>query len=228
MRYVVGRGRVGGALVAALTNAVPVQGRGFAGIPELRAHDVVLLCVPDAALANIALAMSDSPAVVLHCAGAVPVSALGSGSRGVFYPMVSFYHDISWRDVPVFAEAHDPRTRTAIGDLVRDLGTQEPTWTDSATRASYHLGAVFANNFSNHLVALLQAYCHHAGLDSAAYSAMLTQTVEAAQRGEACSLQTGPAARGDQPTLKRHLSMLPENLREIYRALSASIQRTTL
>jgi len=228
VRYVVGRGRVGSALVAALTDAVPVQGRGFAGIPELRAHDAVLLCVPDAALADVASVLIDSPAVVLHCAGAVPVSALGSGSKGVFYPMVSFRQNVSWRDVPVFAEANDGRTRAAIGDLVRDLGTPEPTWTDSATRASYHLGAVFANNFSNHLVALLQAYCRQAGLDSAAYSAMLTQTVEAAQRGEARSLQTGPAARGDQPTLERHLSMLPEELREVYRALSASIQRTTL
>lgn len=226
MRYLVGRGRVGGALSAALPDAVLLEGRGFTGETAWAPGDVVLLCVPDAALPEVASRLRETEAVVLHCAGSVDSSVLESASRGVFYPMVSFRDRVEWSAVPVFAEAHDARALSAIQDLVRDLGTPEPTWTDSATRASYHLGAVFANNFSNHLVALLQAYCRHAGLDSSVYTAMLTQTVAGAQRGEARSLQTGPAARGDEPTLQRHLSMLPEELREIYRALSASIQRT--
>jgi predicted short-subunit dehydrogenase-like oxidoreductase (DUF2520 family) len=213
-------------MAAALPDAVLLEGRAFTAEASLTPGDVVLLCVPDAALPELGRRLRETEAVVLHCAGSVDCSVLESAARGVFYPMVSFRERIEWSTVPVFAEAHDARAHDAIRDLARDLGTLDPTWTDSATRASYHLGAVFANNFSNHLVALLQAYCGHAGLDASVYATMLSRTVDAAQRGDATKLQTGPAARGDEPTLQRHLSMLPEELRGIYRALSDSIQRT--
>lgn len=226
MRYVVGHGRVGTALTSALPDAQWVSGRGFSGIPELQSSDVVILCVPDAALPDVAAPLAGSPAVVLHCAGAVPLAALGAGPRGVFYPMVSFREAVHWAEVPVFAEASQDSVRTAIHSLAADLGCKAPRWTDSAERARYHLGAVFANNFSNHVVALLQEYCRASALDPSTYTLMLRATVETAASGDARLLQTGPAARGDQPTLEHHLAMLPEELRPIYRALSESIQRT--
>lgn len=226
MRHVVGHGRVGTALTSALPEAQWHSGRNFEGIPDLSAEDVVLLCVPDAALPRVAAMLAEAPAAVLHCAGAVALEVLGPGSKGVFYPMVSFRAAVRWTEVPVFAEAAQDSVRTAIHSLASDLGCPEPRWTDSSERARYHLGAVFANNFSNHVVALLQEYCRASALDPSTYANMLRTTVETAASGDARLLQTGPAARGDQPTLEHHLAMLPEELRPIYRALSESIQRT--
>jgi len=227
MRYVVvGRGRVGTALANALPGSLHLPGRGFEGLPNLGSVDVVLLGVPDAVLPELAARIVDSPATVLHCAGAVPCSALGAGSKGVFYPMVSFREPVNWSEVPVFAEAQNDQARAAICALAVDLGCPEPRWTNSTERARYHLGAVFANNFSNHVVALLQDYCRAANLDPKTYESMIRATVEAALNGDARALQTGPAARGDRPTVERHLELLPEELRAVYRALSESIQRT--
>lgn len=223
MRHIVGLGRVGGALANALPEATGHSGRNFNG--SVGAGDVVLLTVPDRAIAEVAARISPPEAVVLHCAGGVGLSALGDGSRGVFYPMVSFRKPVDWAGVPVFAEASDDLARSAITELAADLGCAGVTWMDSAQRAKLHLGAVFANNFSNHVVALLQEYCAHAGLDSALYASMIQDTVADATAGNARSLQTGPALRGDRDVLDAHVAQLPEDLRPVYEALSASIER---
>ena len=225
MIYVVGRGRVGSALTAALPEAIAVAGRRFSGVSALTADDVVVLSVPDAAVAQCAAALSETPAVVLHCAGAVPLSALVQGSRGVFYPMVSFRSSVAWNQVAVFAESTDERAAHAVRDLARQLGCPEPRSASSEDRARYHLGAVFANNFSNHVVALLQAYCAEVGLDPSVYREMLVDTVRDAVDGDARMLQTGPAARGDRSTVDQHLERLPEGFRAVYQALSESIER---
>jgi predicted short-subunit dehydrogenase-like oxidoreductase (DUF2520 family) len=138
--------------------------------------------------------------------------------------MVSFQTSPNWAEVPIFAEASDAAAKEAIETLSASLGCPPAVWTDSAQRAQYHLGAVFANNFSNHIVALLQSYCAQIGLDPQAYEAMVRSTIEAAVAGDAKSLQTGPASREDQITLDRHMDLLPKELRSIYRALSQSIQ----
>lgn len=225
MIYVVGRGRVGSALTAALPDAVAIAGRGFSGLSSLTADDVVVLSVPDSAVAHCAAVLSESPAVVLHCAGAVPLSALGQGSRGVFYPMVSFRSSVVWNQVPVFAEVNDERASQAVHHVAQRLGCPEPRSASSEDRARYHLGAVFANNFSNHVVALLQAYCAEVGLDPSVYREMLLDTVRDAADGDARALQTGPAARGDRGTVAQHLERLPEGFRAVYQALSESIER---
>ena len=226
MIHLVGRGRVGLALAQSLPGAQLHSGREFRGISSLTAQDTVLLAVPDAAIAGLSKQLEGSQGVRLHCAGSVDLHELGPGSCGVFYPMVSFQTSPNWAEVPIFAEASDAAAKEAIETLSASLGCPPAVWTDSAQRAQYHLGAVFANNFSNHIVALLQSYCAQTGLDPQAYEAMVRSTIEAAVAGNAKSLQTGPASREDQITLDRHMDLLPKELRSIYRALSQSIQGT--
>ncbi len=224
MIHLVGRGRVGLALAQSLPGAQLHSGREFRGISSLTSQDTVLLAVPDAVIAGLSKQLEGSQGVRLHCAGSVDLHELGPGSCGVFYPMVSFQTSPNWAEVPIFAEASDAAAKEAIETLSTSLGCPPAVWTDSAQRAQYHLGAVFANNFSNHIVALLQSYCAQTGLDPQAYEAMVRSTIEAAVAGDAKSLQTGPASREDQITLDRHMDLLPKELRSIYRALSQSIQ----
>ena len=224
MIHLVGRGRVGLALAQSLPGAQLHSGREFRGISSLTPQDTVLLAVPDAAIAGLSKQLEGSQGVRLHCAGSVDLHELGPGSCGVFYPMVSFQTSPNWAEVPIFAEASDAAAKEAIETLSASLGCPPAVWTDSVQRAQYHLGAVFANNFSNHIVALPQSYCAQIGLDPQAYEAMVRSTIEAAVAGDAKSLQTGPASREDQITLDRHMDLLPKELRSIYRALSQSIQ----
>lgn len=226
MIHVVGRGRVGQALAQSLPGTQVHAGRGFSGISGLTPMDTVLLAVPDASIAGLSKQLEGTLGVRLHCAGSVALHDLGAGSCGVFYPMVSFQTTPDWAEVPIFAEASDSAAKEAIEALGASLGCRPAEWTDSVKRAQYHLGAVFANNFSNHVIALLQSYCAQAGLDPHVYEAMVRTTIDAAAAGDAKSLQTGPASRADQITLNRHMDLLPKELRSIYQALSQSIQGT--
>ena len=79
-----------------------------------------------------------------------------------------------------------------------------------ADRAAYHAAAVIA---SNHLVALLgqaERVAAWPACPSTAYLDLVRATVDnVAELGPAAAL-TGPAARGDDATIERHLDALPE------------------
>src|SRR6188768_3418182 len=85
---IVGNGRVGNALARAFTEAgIDVEGPLARG--EQPASDVVLLCVPDAEIANVAAAVDAR--MVGHVSGATPLDALAAtdargatGARAAF------------------------------------------------------------------------------------------------------------------------------------------------
>ncbi|MGX6449723.1 DUF2520 domain-containing protein, partial [Patulibacter sp. S7RM1-6] len=88
---VVGPGRLGGALAAALRAAgVPTVG------PHGRGHDgsgavVVLLCVPDAAIATAAAAIARRPdgPLVGHCSGATTLAPLAGHEAFSLHPLLT-------------------------------------------------------------------------------------------------------------------------------------------
>src|SRR5580765_3635039 len=82
---VVGRGRVGGAVAARL------QERGL--LVESGASDLVLLCVPDSAIREVARDVSVGPWVA-HVSGATPLSALDPHTnRFTVHPLQTFTRD---------------------------------------------------------------------------------------------------------------------------------------
>jgi predicted short-subunit dehydrogenase-like oxidoreductase (DUF2520 family) len=86
-------------------------------------------------------------------------------------------------------------------------------------RAAYHAAAVIA---SNHLVAVLgqaERVAAQAGVPFEAYLDLVRATVDnVAELGPAAAL-TGPAARGDDATIQRHLDAVPEDEREAFATL---------
>jgi predicted short-subunit dehydrogenase-like oxidoreductase (DUF2520 family) len=81
------------------------------------------------------------------------------------------------------------------------------------------------NNFTNHLYAQAQAYCEAENLDFALLLPLIHETVDRLHDFPARSMQTGPAARGDQPTIQAHLQLLNEmpHLAQLYSFLTNSI-----
>ncbi|MDG1252340.1 MAG: DUF2520 domain-containing protein [Schleiferiaceae bacterium] len=186
----------------------------------------LFLALSDDALSTAAeaLAAHHPTYPVFHCSGATPLSALASlPLSGVWYPMQSFRSpDVPWGEFRIFWE--NETLASTLNDWHQALGIGIPgEWASSEKRGAYHLGAVWANNFPNHLAALVQAYQSKTGITG--LQTMFLDSVQNALSGDAKTLQTGPALRGDQATLERHLSELPEEFRDLYLALSESIQR---
>jgi len=223
---VVGAGRAGGSFAAALDavgwDVSVLHHREVARPESLAGADLVLLCVPDAAVGEVAASMERGPdRVVSHCAGSLGLDVLGDHPRvGSVHPLVALPDPRvgaerlrgAW-----FAVSGDP----LVGEVVAALGGRTVEVPDDR-RAAYHAGAVVA---SNHLVALLgqvERIAAEAGVPLEAFLDLTASTLaNVAELGPAEAL-TGPVSRGDWATLERHLEAIPPAEHDAYLAMAAA------
>lgn len=225
---VVGTGRAGRSLAIALGRAgwqvVGLLGRDDAVAGAATGCDLLLIATPDAAIASVAAAVEPGPAVVAHVAGSLGLDVLAPHERrAALHPLVSLPEPEvgaarlsgAW-----FAVAGDPIAQRAAADL-------GGRWFEvaDADRAAYHAAAVVA---SNHLVALMgqvERIAGSVGAPGEAYVALAAGALSnVASMGPAAAL-TGPVARGDWATVRRHLAALDPSERAAYLAMAAEARR---
>jgi predicted short-subunit dehydrogenase-like oxidoreductase (DUF2520 family) len=221
---VVGAGRLGTALAAALHDAgLSVQGplaRG-ARCPDA---DVVLLCVPDAEIAAAAAVVEPGP-LVGHCSGATTLDVLAPHEAFSLHPLMTVTDDGA-----VFAAAGcavagaTPRAQAAAEALAAALGMSAVT-IDDADRAAYHAAASIASNFLVTLEAAAERLAGTAGADRDLLAPLVRATVENwAAAGPERAL-TGPIARGDEATVARQRAAVADRtpeLLDLFDALAAA------
>ena len=214
--HVIGTGRVGSAVAARLSErGVDVRtGRTIDGDPQL-----VLLCVPDGAIADVAGRLTPGP-LVAHVSGATPLAALEPHARRFsVHPLQTFTHargpeqfDGAW--AAVTAETDDLR-RTGIW-LAETLGLRPFELADAA-RTLYHAGAVFVSNYVVTLHRAATLLFESAGAPPEALEPLLRRTIENGFE------LTGPISRGDWGTVEAHRAAIaaarPE-LEHLYETLA--------
>ena len=216
VRIVGARGRVGSALSARLAPR---------GVDlDAREPDLVLLCVPDRAIAEVAAETPVGPWIA-HVSGATPLAALDPHVRRFgLHPLQSFTKtrgseqlDGVWGAVT--AESDD--ARAAAYALAELLGLR-PFDLDDDARAAYHAGAAFASNYVVTLRAAARSLLEAAGAPPEALDPLIRGVVDSGFE------LTGPIARGDWATVERHLAVIrserPE-LEELYLVLAAETAR---
>jgi predicted short-subunit dehydrogenase-like oxidoreductase (DUF2520 family) len=181
--------------------------------------DVLLLAVPDRAIAATAAAVAPIPGtVVLHCSGSSTLEVLAPHERrGSLHPLVTLPEPVlgalRLRGGLFFAVAGDP----AAEELALGLGGH-PVVVPDSRRAGYHAAATIA---ANHLVALLgqvERVAATVGLPLQAFLPLAQGALDdVGFLGPAAAL-TGPASRGDLATLDRHRAVLDESERYGYEA----------
>ena len=90
---IIGKGRVATHLARALFSAgheVTMCGGRHRTQPVPAEAEVVILSVKDSAISQVAQTLADCKALVLHTSGSVPMDAIPSVRRGVFYPLQTF------------------------------------------------------------------------------------------------------------------------------------------
>ncbi|MFV0258534.1 MAG: Rossmann-like and DUF2520 domain-containing protein [Acidimicrobiales bacterium] len=195
--------------------------------PAEAAHlaDVVIITVPDDAISPVASSVRPGPAVVLHTSGAAPLDVLAPHPRrGSVHPLVSLPDPTTGAarltGGAVFAVAGDP----VAARLVEDLGGRAIR-VDDEDRALYHATAAIA---ANHLVALcaqVERLADQVGVPVEVYWDLMSSTLDNVRRVGPAAALTGPAARGDWATVRRHLDALPDPERDLYRGLAAAAAR---
>lgn len=199
--------------------------------PPLPLADVYLLAVPDAAVAPL-LAGTQWPAgaLVAHLAGSLPLSVFDtqpSVRGGVFYPLQTFSpgRPLNWPTVPLCIEAADAPAESTLLALAHSL-SQHVRRLASGPRLQLHVAAVFANNFTNHLLGIADFLLAEAELPAGLLAPLVRETVAKALANPPFAVQTGPAVRRDAPTLAAHAAALAAHpaWQALYAQLTASIQ----
>ena len=208
---IVGMGRVGSAVAARLRE------RGY----ELThgGAELVLLCVPDRAISEVAPTIPAGPWVA-HTSGATRLAALDPHERRFsLHPLQSFTHarGPEQTDGAYAAVTGETEEAREVGFwLARELGL-EPFVLDDLERVLYHAGAVAA---ASYLVTL-----HKAAADMLEASGAPPEALVPLMRRviENDFELTGPAIRGDWETVEAHLAAIRERLPELeplYRTLA--------
>ena len=189
---VIGSGRVGSAIGARLGE------RGVAVAED--GAELVLLCVPDGAIADVARDVPVGPWVA-HLSGATPLAALEPHERRFsLHPLQTFTRergadqlDGAW--AALTAESEEAR---AVGSwLAEVVGLHAFDLADDA-RTLYHAGAVFASNYVVTLHRAATLLFGAVGAPPEALEPLLRRTIDNGYE------LTGPISRGDWATVNAH------------------------
>jgi predicted short-subunit dehydrogenase-like oxidoreductase (DUF2520 family) len=224
---IVGPGRAGHALQArcearAIASSLSRDPQATAGA------DIVVLAVPDDAIADVATTVPGSPWLGM-LSGATPLTALGWGPRRfVLHPAQTLSAEGGSEQldgVTAFVTGASAEALGVATQLAGELGLRALPLPESA-RPLPHAACVLASNYVVTLVASAVDLLARAGIsrDDAvvALEPLVQQTVANAFREGGELRPTGPVARGDAGTIVRHLEALaatdPE-LGVLYRVL---------
>lgn len=190
---------------------------------------IYLLAVPDRAIDEVVKAMPALKGIIAHTSGSTPLSALDGRQepRGVLYPFQTFTpgRPVSLKDVPVCIEASDTQTYSTLEQLAHSMGSKCIPM-DSETRKWLHLEGVFCCNFINHMLAIGERIAHQKGFSPEVLKPLIIETIQKAVGIGALNGQTGPAVRGDNQTMERHMELLKgfdPKVAELYLTVSESI-----
>ncbi|HOK25967.1 MAG TPA: DUF2520 domain-containing protein [Bacteroidales bacterium] len=191
--------------------------------------DFIIVAVPDNLLGEVLHKIKcPSGTIVVHTAGSYGLEVFPENIRyrGVFYPLQTFSEGrkISFNEIPVFLEASDSNVMSGLKELASAI-TSRIYESVAEHRRMLHLAAVFACNFTNHMLTLAKQICSKTPYNFNVMLPLINETVnKAIEKGPELS-QTGPAIRNDTLTIKKHLELLSfsEEMKRIYLEITNSI-----
>jgi predicted short-subunit dehydrogenase-like oxidoreductase (DUF2520 family) len=213
---VIGAGRVGSAIAARLEERGVAVGGGE--------PDLVLLCVPDAAIADVAGALEPGPWVA-HVSGATALAALDPHTRRFgMHPLQTFTRargpeQLDGAYAAVTADNEEARERGFW--LARTLGLR-PFELDDSARPLYHAGAAIASNYLVTLHRVAGDLFRAAGAPPEGLVPLMRRTIDNGFE------LTGPIERGDWETVEAHRRAIREvrpELEPLYDVLAEATAR---
>lgn len=217
------------ALATRLYRAEPTASLDFSGFEAA----LFLIAVPDQALPEV-LRQTRFPqgSLVAHTSGSQPLPVLKAAGAnlktGVLYPLQTFskVKPVDFAAIPVCVEGSDEETLQQLKAVALSVSPQVYEMS-SADRKALHVAAVFACNFTNHLLGISFDLLRQHHLPANLLHPLILETVQKALSFPPFMVQTGPAVRNDGAILAEHLRFLQTEpgYRRLYEVLSASIWR---
>ncbi|NJK86314.1 MAG: DUF2520 domain-containing protein [Bacteroidales bacterium] len=130
--------------------------------------------------------------------------------------------------IPFCLEAHDRNTLKILKNLAAKLSSNVHE-VSSEQRVFLHLAAVYACNFTNHMIFLAEKLIRKNGLSFSMLNPLIKETFEKLENLSPQQAQTGPAVRNDKNIMEKHLSLLDDmpEMKDIYRMISENIYKSS-
>ena len=165
---------------------------------------------------------------VAHTSGAVSIEVFEASqisNFGCLYPVqtLTLHEQVDYRKLPLLIEGSSAKALADVEEIATSI-SEYVKRIDSDTRLRIHLACVFANNFTNHMLTIADDLLRAKDIPFDILEPLLKETISKAMKYGPENCQTGPAARNDQATMKKHLEMIvrPET-KKIYEAISQRI-----
>lgn len=188
-------------------------------------NTLVILAVSDQSIAALADELKAPGRYLVHCSGSIPSTVTHGG--GVIYPLQTFSRNRkpAIHEIPFYVTTDNQELAHLLIQLVRMINGKVERISDEQ-RLCLHLAAVVANNFSNHLLSLADDFLRQKGLSYTALLPLLQETVAKLSEMTPAEAQTGPAKRGDQVVIDKHIQLLKNHpeLQVVYSMFTESIR----
>ena len=240
--FVIGTGNLGTQLCYALKSAnydevslVGYTNKSGRVLPKIKAPyknlipdcDLIIIAVPDDEISSVSSSIT-TKATVVHTSGSVPMNELERHENfGVFYIPQTFSIErlVDFSEITICLEFSNDVAKEQL-KMVASTLSRKQKHINSTQRQQLHLAAVYMNNFVNHCYFKAQEILKTADLSTDLLEPLMQETFEKAKELTAYGAQTGPGRRGDNETIKRHLSQLKKQDQAMYIAISESIKKT--
>lgn len=195
--------------------------------------DLYILAVHDDFIDDVAAELAktiDSKSFLTHTSGATPSTVFKPYFKryGVFYPLQTFNINKKpkWKEIPLCLFSSKKKDIELLKNIAERI-TDKAYVLDDRQRGIAHVAAVFANNFSNHVFAVAGNILKKEKLPFDLIRPLILETSEKIKTGEPAKMQTGPAVRGDEETIERHLDYLEkfDDWKAIYELLTNQIKK---
>jgi predicted short-subunit dehydrogenase-like oxidoreductase (DUF2520 family) len=194
---------------------------------------IFFLVVSDDAIADIAREIIlPEDAILVHTSGSQPLSQLQYAATthlGVFYPLQTFTKSksIHFKDIPIFIESNSEETEKILLQIGKSLSKQVYK-IGTEQRKALHIAAVFASNFTNHMLTIARDIMKNNNLEYDWLKPLIAETINKSMQVGPAIAQTGPALRGDLEILDSHFSFLQndEAVALLYKMISQHILDT--
>jgi predicted short-subunit dehydrogenase-like oxidoreductase (DUF2520 family) len=211
--------------------ALEVRSKVYQSLSEIKdGADVCIVAISDNAIKDISKQLSFRDTVLLHTAGSVDMDVLSTAAKyiGVIWPVYSIvkYKLPDHRHIPCVYEASTEKAREAImaigqtfTNILNEASADQRRW--------LHLSAVLSNNFTNHLMGIAEQICKNQQIPFSMLIPILQQTFERVASASPYEVQTGPARRGDDAIIRKHMDMLQSHpeWQNLYQSITSSIEK---
>lgn len=194
--------------------------------------DFYLIAVSDDAIKTIAKQLAPTlpkGKIIAHTSGATSSQVFQNNfdNYGVFYPLQTFSKErkADFEKLPFCIDGSNEHTKNELLALAKTI-CPNVYLIDDKQRSVLHVAAVFANNFTNYLIAISEQIIAKENIPFDLLKPLINETVAKINENTPQSMQTGPARRGDKATLEKHQQYLDKypDYRKIYELLSNYIQ----